>query len=98
MIHDMASLPLISRCDAGVKVVVINDGGGRIFETLPAAEVLTQVEFERLMLTPTDVSFEDLARTAALEHVEVRDSERLREALRRQGPLLVEFRLDRDSV
>ena len=95
MIHDMASLPLISRCAAGVKVVVVNDGGGRIFETLPAAEVLSQAEFERLMLTPSDVSFEDLARTAGLEHVEVEDPEGLREALRRPGSLLVEYHLDR---
>lgn len=97
MVHDMASLPLISRCGAGVRIVVVNDGGGRIFETLPAAEVLSRVEFERLMLTPTDVSFEDLARTAALEHVEVRDSEGLHEALRKRGPLLIEYRLERAS-
>lgn len=97
MVHDMASLPLIRRCEAGVKVVVVNDGGGRIFETLPAAAVLTEAEFERLMLTPSAVSFEDLARTAGLDHVGVEDSEGLREALRKKGSLVVEYRLDRSS-
>lgn len=97
MIHDMASLPLVSRSGPGVKVIVVNDGGGRIFETLPAADVLTPTEFERLMLTPPEVSFDDLARTAGLEHVRVDSPEDLGEALQGQGPILVEYDLDRTS-
>lgn len=98
MIHDMASLPLISRSEAGVKVIVVNDGGGRIFETLPAADVLSPAEFERLMLTPPQISFADLARTAGLEHLRVDSPEELRKALQRQGPILVEYILDRIST
>lgn len=96
LIHDMSSLPLIRRSRATVKVVVVNDGGGRIFETLPAAEVLPDREFERLMLAPSDLSIESLASSAGLEAVQVDEPEGLVEALAGEGSLVIDYRLLRD--
>ncbi len=95
LIHDMSSLPLSRRPGARVKVVVVNDGGGRIFETLPAAEVLAPGEFERLMLAPSDLSIERIAAAAGIEWTRVIDGPGLGAALEREGPLVIEYELDR---
>ena len=95
LIHDMSSLPLIRRAGAQVKVVVVNDGGGRIFETLPAAEILSTGEFERLMLAPSDLSIERIAGAAGVEWVRVTDGPGLEAALDREGPLVIEYELKR---
>ena len=95
LIHDMSSLPLVRRPGARVKVVVVNDGGGRIFETLPAAEILSAGEFERLMLAPSDLSIERIAGAAGVDWVRVTDGPTLESALDREGPLVIEYELER---
>ncbi len=95
LIHDMSSLPLTARPGATVKVVVVNDGGGRIFETLPAAEVLSADELDRLMVAPSEVSLEGLAGAAGLAWRPADDLASLESALGERAPLMVEFALDR---
>ena len=95
LIHDMSSLPLARRPGANVKVVVVNDGGGRIFETLPAADVLSPGELDRLMVAPSDLSLEQLALAAGLDWTAADDETAVAAALDREGPLLIEFGLDR---
>ena len=95
LIHDMSSLPLVRRPGARVKVVVVNDGGGRIFETLPAAEILSAGEFERLMLAPSELSIERIAGAAGVDWVRVTDGPTLESALDREGPLVIEYELER---
>lgn len=95
LVHDAGSLPLALRQGADIKVVVINDGGGRIFETLPAHEVLERAEFERLMLAPAGLSFERIAAAAGVEWVEAKNPAELGAALGRGGSVLIEYPLDR---
>lgn len=95
LIHDMSSLPLTRRPGARVKVVVVNDGGGRIFETLPAAEVLAPGEFERLMLAQSDLSIERIAAAAGIDWTRVIDGPGLGAALEQEGALVIEYELDR---
>lgn len=95
LIHDMSSLPLTTRPGAQVKIVVVNDGGGRIFETLPAAEILSADELDRLMVAPSEVSLEGLAGAAGLGWRPANDLASLETALGDQAPLMVEFVLDR---
>ena len=98
LIHDMSSLPLIRRPGSRVKVVVVNDEGGRIFESLPAAGVLGAEEFERLMLAPSDLSIERVAGAAGVEWTRVTDGPELEAALEREAPLVIEYGLDRPRV
>ena len=98
LIHDMSSLPLIRRPGARVKVVVVNDGGGRIFESLPAAGVLEAGEFERLMLAPSDLSIERVSGAAGVEWTRVSDEPGLEAALGQEAPLVIEYGLDRPRV
>lgn len=97
LIHDASSLPLAGRGGVDLKVVVINDGGGRIFETLPARELLEPAEFERLMLAPSDLSFEKLAELAGVPWFEASDPAQLESALSGAGSSLVEYRLERGA-
>lgn len=97
LIHDAGSLPLAGRDGVDLKVVVINDGGGRIFETLPAHDLLEPAEFERLMLTPSDLSFEKLADFAGVPWLEASDPTQLETALSGTESSLIEYRLNRDS-
>lgn len=97
LIHDAGSLPLATRAGVDLKVVVINDGGGRIFETLPAHDLLQPDEFERLMLAPSDLSFEKLAAVAGVPWIEAGDPAQLESALTGAGSRLIEYRLDRDA-
>lgn len=97
LIHDAGSLSLAGRPGVDLKVVVINDGGGRIFETLPAHELLEPAEFERLMLAPSDLSFEKLADLAGVPWIEAGDPAELESALTEAGSRLIEYRLDRDA-
>lgn len=98
LIHDIGSLPLLRRPGVDARVVVVNDGGGRIFETLPAHELLDPGEFERLMLAPSELSFARIAEAAGLDWIEVRDGPALEDVLRDGGADLIEYRLDRSRA
>jgi len=58
-IHDYSSLSILVEVTTPCTVVVINNGGGRIFDTLPALN--QSAEFESLFLTPQKVSIEGIA-------------------------------------
>ena len=48
-----------------MRVVVINNGGGGIFEFLPYADLVSREEFEALLGTPSAVEPERLAAATA---------------------------------
>jgi 2-succinyl-5-enolpyruvyl-6-hydroxy-3-cyclohexene-1-carboxylate synthase len=92
--HDMNGLAALGEASAPVRVVVLNNGGGGIFEFLPQAEQLGHEEFEALLGTPLGL---DPARVAALHglpHVLVERLNGLGEAAAR-GTGLIEIRTDR---
>jgi len=61
--HDMTGLAALREARGPVRIVVLNNAGGGIFEFLPQAEQLERDEFEALLGTPLGL---DPARVAAL--------------------------------
>lgn len=93
--HDMNGL--LATRDRPLKLLVINNGGGGIFDTMDYGE---HPDFDRLWLTPTGL---DPARVAALydlpfHRIAAADAATgLGPALAGEGPLLVEAVVDRPA-
>ena len=71
--HDSAALaigPLEPRPE-NLTIVVANDAGGGIFETLEAGSPALRGNFERIFGTPQDVDFEGICQAYGVEHVRV---------------------------
>ena len=87
--HDLSGLLLAGRLRR--PLVVLNNGGGRIFDYLPQHGL---PGFEALWRTPMDLDLADLARTFRLAHRRVSDGEGFRRALAEglaaPGPRLIE--------
>ncbi len=62
MLHDLTGLALLARARTPLVAVVVQNGGGRIFEQLPVAKRIDAATFERCFATPERV---DLAHAAA---------------------------------
>lgn len=80
-IHDYSSLTLLSEVTTPCTVVVINNGGGRIFDTLPGLN--QSEEFESLFLTPQKISIEGIASLYKVPYHSVDSNESLVTALER---------------
>ncbi len=91
-LHDAGGLAVASRVRAPLTVVVVNNGGGRIFEQLPVGAFPDDVLGH--FVTPTDAGLEDLCRAyrvgyrRATTRTELRAA--LTEAAERGGPTVVE--------
>lgn len=71
--HDSAALaigPLEPRPE-NLTIVVANDAGGGIFETLEAGSPVLRGSFERIFGTPQGVDFEGICQAYGVEHVRV---------------------------
>jgi 2-succinyl-5-enolpyruvyl-6-hydroxy-3-cyclohexene-1-carboxylate synthase len=79
LIHDAGGLLASSGLGVALTVVVINNGGGGIFEFLPVSQHAER--FAALFLTPQAVSLGALAGAAGAAHVAVSSLEALSEAL-----------------
>lgn len=66
--HDVSSLALARDVTTPVRVVVLDNGGGGIFDRLPQKEALGESEFEALMATPSGLSVEAAAELYGLPH------------------------------
>jgi 2-succinyl-5-enolpyruvyl-6-hydroxy-3-cyclohexene-1-carboxylate synthase len=75
-IHDLSGLMLMDRLDR--PCIVLNNGGGRIFDYLPQSGL---ADFERLWRTPPRVEVSALARTFGLPHRSVDDHSGFQQAL-----------------
>jgi len=97
LLHDAGSLLLpADEPDPHVQLVVGNDGGGTIFDTLEVAGVAAPEAFRRVQYTPQQVDLAALARAYGWEHVRVGSIDRLAEALDpRHARCLIEVPLDR---
>jgi 2-succinyl-5-enolpyruvyl-6-hydroxy-3-cyclohexene-1-carboxylate synthase len=92
-LHDVGSLALAARCSAPLVLVVIDNGGGRIFGELPVARAVSDAVLERYFVQPPSVAWEHLARAFGVRHrrVETTDAfeNALAEALGAEGATLV---------
>lgn len=97
LLHDAGSLLVpIDEPDPRVQVVVGNDGGGTIFDTLEVAGVAAPEAFRRVQYTPQDVDLASLARAYGWSHVRVTSVDDLTAALDpAQTRQIIEVPLDR---
>jgi 2-succinyl-5-enolpyruvyl-6-hydroxy-3-cyclohexene-1-carboxylate synthase len=63
LLHDIGGLAALRDASVPVRIVVVNNDGGGIFDFLPQAQTLAAKEFEALLTTPRNV---DVAKAAAL--------------------------------
>ncbi len=68
LVHDAAGLATVAAAEVPVRVVVINNEGGGIFEFLPQAELLERSEFEALFGTASGIEPERLAAAYGLPY------------------------------
>ena len=98
LLHDLGSLALARRARAPLVVVVLNNGGGRIFEQLPIAKTSgIEREILDLTITPHQEDFGKAAALYELPHARVASTPELASALdaayARTGPSVVEVML-----
>lgn len=91
--HDIGSLGLIAASRAPLVVVVVDNGGGRIFDRLPIARAIEGEELERLFATPAEVDFSRAAAAFGVAYERCEDVGALRSSLARAfaatAPILI---------
>jgi 2-succinyl-5-enolpyruvyl-6-hydroxy-3-cyclohexene-1-carboxylate synthase len=89
---------LLGAREQDVTFVVINNGGGAIFDLLPQREL---PDFERLWLTPTGLNISKIAALYGLRHRATGPgaelARHLREACSAPGADLIEVRVEREQ-
>jgi 2-succinyl-5-enolpyruvyl-6-hydroxy-3-cyclohexene-1-carboxylate synthase len=93
LFHDMNGLAALREVEAPVRIVVIDNGGGGIFEFLPQAEALERDEFEALLGTPSGLEVERIAALYGIEHVRVDSLDDL--AAPAERPIILDVAVDR---
>jgi 2-succinyl-5-enolpyruvyl-6-hydroxy-3-cyclohexene-1-carboxylate synthase len=81
LFHDLSALALAARSPGPFVIVVVQNGGGRIFEQLPIARAADPDLFDRCFTTPVDVRFEHAAAAFGLPYTRVEGRAALDEAL-----------------
>lgn len=92
--HDMNGLAILHDVEPPVRIVVLNNDGGGIFEFLPQAEQVSRPEFEALFGTPLGLGLDRVAGLYDLPYVRIDDLAQL-ESLDVSGTTLIEIPVDR---
>lgn len=100
--HDVGGLLAGTRLGLGLTIVLLDNGGGGIFDFLPVADAPAAREiYEQHVATPPGLDFARLAALAGAEHVTAADPEGLRAALDAAlggpGTTLIEVRGERGA-
>lgn len=83
LVHDLGGLALLRRAEGPLVIVVVQNGGGRIFEQLPIARAADAATFERCFATPTPIDFGSVAAGVGVPYARVEALGDLQEALAR---------------
>jgi 2-succinyl-5-enolpyruvyl-6-hydroxy-3-cyclohexene-1-carboxylate synthase len=94
-VHDSNALVALTSRDADLRIVVIDNGGGGIFEFLPQAARLTESRFEQLFGTPHGVDVVAAAAAHGVPAGTVGATDELIDAISRPGPGLTRVATDR---
>jgi 2-succinyl-5-enolpyruvyl-6-hydroxy-3-cyclohexene-1-carboxylate synthase len=92
--HDMNGLAALRDSGPPVRILVLNNDGGGIFEFLPQAEQVDRDEFEAILGTPLGIEPASVATLHGLPHVMVRNLAELASAAE-AGTAIVEIPVDR---
>jgi 2-succinyl-5-enolpyruvyl-6-hydroxy-3-cyclohexene-1-carboxylate synthase len=90
LFHDMNGLALLRQASVPVRVVVLDNDGGGIFEFLPQADQVSREEFEALFGTPLGLELERVAALHELRHRRLEDLTALA-AVGAEGTSLIEI-------
>ena len=71
--HDLGGLATLRAAEAPIRLVVVDNGGGGIFDFLPQAAQIEAAAFERLFTTPSKLDVAKVADLFELPYVEVAD-------------------------
>jgi 2-succinyl-5-enolpyruvyl-6-hydroxy-3-cyclohexene-1-carboxylate synthase len=93
LFHDMNGLAALRDAEGLVRVVVLNNDGGGIFEFLPQAAQIERDEFEALLGTPLGIDAARVAATHGVSHTRVEALGELAAACGETG--LIEIPVDR---
>jgi 2-succinyl-5-enolpyruvyl-6-hydroxy-3-cyclohexene-1-carboxylate synthase len=93
LFHDMNGLSAMRHLTGPVRIVVLNNDGGGIFEFLPQAGQIEREEFEALLGTPLGIGPEKVAAAHGIRYSRVDDLGQLSDAGRHTG--LIEIPVDR---
>jgi 2-succinyl-5-enolpyruvyl-6-hydroxy-3-cyclohexene-1-carboxylate synthase len=77
--HDMNSLAVLREIETPVRIVVLDNDGGGIFEFLPQAGSVEREEFEALLGTPLGLETERVAAVYGIEHRRIEELSQLRD-------------------
>ncbi len=94
LLHDLGGLLPLSDQSDRTHVVVLDNGGGRIFEALPQAGQIERQRFERLFITPSVLEVSAAAQLFGLDYTEITNAEGLRAALAERPTGLIHVRID----
>jgi len=101
-LHDATALAEAAALEVPLRIVVVNNDGGGIFEFLPQASssVIDRSDFERHWGTPHGLSLSAIARSFGLQAWRIDDRQALREAVGAPitGPELIEVVTDRSRL
>jgi 2-succinyl-5-enolpyruvyl-6-hydroxy-3-cyclohexene-1-carboxylate synthase len=95
LLHDAGSLAgdALGTPAKNLQLIVVNDGGGSIFESLEMASQLEADSFNRLFRTPQKVDIWGLAGAYGWQHHLVSNLDQLRTALAGSGRVIIEIDL-----
>lgn len=101
--HDVGGLAVAATSRIPLVVVVVQNGGGRLFELLPIHDLAeTRSTFDRYFLTPPVLDVTGAAEAFGVAAATTRGGDELREALAaglsRSGPTVVEAVVDPDGA
>jgi 2-succinyl-5-enolpyruvyl-6-hydroxy-3-cyclohexene-1-carboxylate synthase len=94
--HDLGGLQTLAAGSSPLRIVVIDNGGGGIFDFLPQAGQVEGSRFERLFTTPSELDLEKVAGLFGLDYVAIDDAGQIAE-LRGRGRVLAHARVDRGA-
>ncbi len=93
--HDIGSLQVAAMLGAPLRVVLVDNGGGHIFDFLPQAVQLDEPSFGRLFHTPAGLDYEAVAEAFGLRYALVSEPAELsRLGAGDGGPMLLHATLD----
>jgi 2-succinyl-5-enolpyruvyl-6-hydroxy-3-cyclohexene-1-carboxylate synthase len=92
--HDVGGLAALASVEMPVRLAVIDNGGGGIFDFLPQAEQVESGAFDRLFTTPSNLDVERAAGMYGIPYVGLA-SERDLDGLDVAGHLLAHIRVER---
>ena len=94
--HDLNGLLAINRCNVPATIVLLNNGGGGIFQRLPVRQF--EPHFSDYFITPHGLDFSHAAKMYGLDYIRADDRESFRSAFQRslsgQQSTLIEVRTD----